>query len=224
MLNSQLNLNLNQIFSGNDLFYQPEQQMAVDYYHLYENALLNICKDYWWGCSESVQEVVTKQESIEYDDKNDTSSTKMEAKSTQGSLEPARKRKRKTNIPDLTQNLKTILKKANNNWNISFKAQVKSSRGLHNGESQRRSQYIGVLRNGRRWQVLINIGKKKKYIGTYECEKTAALVHDFYSIGLNLMNAKTNFTYEQSLVVDMIESYLKEEGVFTPSVFIPLVI
>jgi hypothetical protein len=39
----------------------------------------------------------------------------MEAKSTQGSLEPARKRKRKTNIPDLTQNLKTILKKANNN-------------------------------------------------------------------------------------------------------------
>jgi len=83
---------------------------------------------------------------------------------------------------------------------ISFKASTKSSRGLHNGKSTRRSQFIGVLRNGKRWQVLINVGKKKKYIGTYAEEKEAAIVHDFYSIGLNGVGAKTNFSYDQTLV------------------------
>lgn len=103
---------------------------------------------------------------------------------------------------------------------VTFKATIKSSRGLHNGKSQRRSKYIGVLRNGHRWQVLINVGKKKKYIGTYGDEKAAAVVHDFFSIGLNLNCAKTNFSFDQGTIVDMIANFTANDSVFDPTPFV----
>ena len=37
-------------------------------------------------------------------------------------------------------------------------------------------------KNGENWQVLINYGKFKKYIGTFSSEKQAAITYDFYSI------------------------------------------
>ena len=95
------------------------------------------------------------------------------------------------------------------NVSFSFKHCVKSARGLHNGVSHRRSIFVGVLRNRERWQVLINEGKKKRYIGTYSTEVEAAIVNDFYSIGINFLKAKTNFHYSQELIISMIESYLK---------------
>ena len=130
------------------------------------------------------------------------------------------KKRRKYNLPDLSKNLNKILEMVTKCQTVSFQATTKSSRGLHNGKSTRRSQFIGVLRNGKRWQVLINVGKKKKYIGTYGNEKEAAVVHDFFSIGLNGGSAKTNFDYDQQLVVDMINSYYNNESVFTAANFI----
>jgi len=100
--------------------------------------------------------------------------------------------------------------------NINFVATYKSSRGLHNGTSKRRSKFIGVLKNGFRWQVLINAGRVKKYIGTFWDEKEAAVVHDFFSIGLNGLKAKTNFSYSQDIIVEMIENYFLADRIFEP--------
>lgn len=50
------------------------------------------------------------------------------------------------------------------------------------GPISTRSQFIGVSRNGKAWQALISIRKRKTYIGTYPDERHAALAFDFYSI------------------------------------------
>jgi hypothetical protein len=130
-----------------------------------------------------------------------------------------RKRRRKNGLPDLASNLQKIHERISSQQKINLEGSEKSSRGLHNGKSKRRSRYIGVLRNGNRWQVLINVGKKKKYIGTYEKEKIAAIAHDFYSIGLNMLSAKTNFSYDESIIAEMIDSYLDSGHNFNPSAF-----
>ena len=43
----------------------------------------------------------------------------------------------------------------------------------------RGSSYVGVSKNGENWQVLINYGNFKKYIGTFSSEKQAAITYDF---------------------------------------------
>lgn len=136
------------------------------------------------------------------------------------SPKPRSSKDKKKNLPDITKNLNAILEMVSNSQDVSFSATTKSSRGLHNGTSSRRSQYIGVLGNGKRWQVLINVGKKKKYIGTYGQEKEAALVHDFYSIGLNGLNAKTNFSYNGEFIQEMITSFYENESSFDPARFL----
>ena len=75
--------------------------------------------------------------------------------------------------------------------------------------SKRRSKYIGVSRNKTHWQTLINVGRVKRYIGTYQSEIESALAYDFYAIGLHGQKASTNFTYDSTLLTDMINSYMK---------------
>ena len=133
--------------------------------------------------------------------------------------EPAKQRKRRSNLPNIDRNLKKILGLIKDSKEIVFEHNDKSSRGLHNGQSNRRSQFIGVLKNGHRWQVLINVGKVKKYIGTFWDEMEAALVHDFYCIGINGKRAKTNFTYDSNMLENMITSYYNSDKVFNPSLF-----
>ena len=135
--------------------------------------------------------------------------------------EGVKERRRKNSLPNIDDNLLKILKVTQNNNNVVFISQNKSAKGLHNGVSDRRSHYIGVLRNRHRWQVLINEGKQKKYIGTYKTEEEAALVHDFYCIGINGINAKTNFAYTGVKVSQMIEDYYKYGKKFNPIHFLP---
>ena len=144
---------------------------------------------------------------------------KSETKQHDKHIDPVKNRKRKNNLPNLDRNLDKILKMSGKN-RLSFKPHLKSSRGLHNGTSRRRSRFIGVLKNGFRWQVLINVGRTKKYIGTYCEENEAALVHDFYAIGLNATNAKTNFAYNEQSVTAMIHHYYENDCVFDPSQFL----
>ena len=127
-------------------------------------------------------------------------------------VETFRPSKRKTNLPDIDGNLIKMLILLNQGIDISFKHSSKSARGLHNGVSHRRSAYVGVLSNRGKWQVLLNEGSIKKYIGTYESEVEAAIVNDFYSIGINFLKAKTNFNYSSDLVMSMIESYFRDEN------------
>jgi hypothetical protein len=64
-----------------------------------------------------------------------------------------------------------------------------------NTNSQRRSRYIGVFKNGEKWQSLIAIDGIKTYIGTYASQLEAAKAFDYYSILLNGLTAITNFDY-----------------------------
>lgn len=176
--------------------------------------------DYCW-CSDDVSSTTPQEDHTSHNSvKFQAATSNDEDKSTKEHSEPLKQRKRKNNMPDVAENLNNLLEQISNNQQIHFKATTKSSRGLHNGTSKRRSQFIGVLRNGHRWQVLINVGKKKRYIGTYEDEQTAALVHDFFSIGINCLNAKTNFSYDQELVKDMIAEYLRNQELFDPTAFV----
>ena len=84
----------------------------------------------------------------------------------------------------------------------------------------RSSSSIGVSKNGENWQVLINWGKYKKYIGTFSSEKQAAITYDFYAICLHLSKAKTNFSYDQELITEMIASYNSKSKSFDASRFI----
>ena len=82
-------------------------------------------------------------------------------------IKPVKERRRKANLPNLDENLNKILQKFSIGEILEFKGQEKTDRGLHKGTSNRRSQYIGVLRNNKRWQSLINVGNVKRYIGTF---------------------------------------------------------
>lgn len=74
-----------------------------------------------------------------------------------------------------------------------------------------RSIFIGVSRNGKRWQSLIHINKIKNYISTYNSEREAAISFDLYCILLKKSRAKTNFSYTKDELIEMIYQY-RENG------------
>ena len=130
------------------------------------------------------------------------------------------KRTRKNPLPDIEERLRQLLQLAADGTSLDVTYSTKCVRGLYHGVSARRSKYIGVLRNRNQWQVLINDGKLKKYIGTYMTELEAVVANDFYSIGIKGMNAKTNFSYSHSQVMAMIEQYFENSLQFDPTIFI----
>ena len=136
------------------------------------------------------------------------------------SIKPALSRKRKNELPDIEDNLKVVLQHLCDDDSISISPKTKGNRGLHNGRSKRRSKYVGVSRNGCHWQTLINVGKTKKYIGTYCSEAEAAMVYDFYSLGLHGLKARTNFAYKGELVRRIIKTYFDNDNKFEPSRFV----
>ena len=44
------------------------------------------------------------------------------------------------------------------------------------------SEYIGVSRNGRKWQALLLVGNRKLYLGTLESEEETAVLHDRHAL------------------------------------------
>jgi len=146
--------------------------------------------------------------------------------STQDSLSPVktvRKRKRKNNLPEIETHIKDLQTLIKNGSLMFIRYTSKNLNALTVDNCKRRSQYTGVSRNGRNWQVLVNMGKEKKYIGSYTSEKEAALAYDFYTICLHKTKAKTNFNYHSSLIEQMIESYRGNKNVFVPTEFISVV-
>ena len=59
----------------------------------------------------------------------------------------------------------------------------------------RNSKYRGVSRNGNRWQVLIMVSRKKRYVGTYATEDEAGRGYDIAALQNHGMKSKTNFSY-----------------------------
>ncbi|CAI2364357.1 unnamed protein product [Moneuplotes crassus] len=73
--------------------------------------------------------------------------------------------------------------------------------------SSRRSRYIGVFKNGAKWQALINIHAKKTYIETYLTEEPAARAFDLMSLILNSEKAVTNYDYSKADILELIASH-----------------
>ena len=116
-------------------------------------------------------------------------------------------RKRRNAVIDIDSKISQIFTWIRNgSLHYIFGRSKQKSPFLENSKG-RSSDYIGVSKNGENWQVLINNGKYKKYIGTYASEKQAAITYDFFAICLHLSKAKTNFSYDQELITEMIASY-----------------
>ena len=73
--------------------------------------------------------------------------------------------------------------------------------------SSRRSNFIGVFKNGPNWQALISINKKKTYIGTYATEEVAAKAFDYHSILLHNLTATTNYSYNKRQILQLFEKF-----------------
>ena len=117
------------------------------------------------------------------------------------SKDEIRKRRRKNSIIDIENHLQRLSNLLNRGIIVKIYGRAKSllnrgprtsqrsnTTGLSLSSDLRRSSYIGVSKNGKNWQVLINCGKDKKYIGTYTDEKEAAIAYDFFSICLHIIN------------------------------------
>ncbi|CAI2371379.1 unnamed protein product [Moneuplotes crassus] len=102
---------------------------------------------------------------------------------------------------------------------VSAKKKAQSRRGPI---SNKRSEYIGVSRNGPHWQSLITIKKRKTYIGSYRDERDAALAFDFYSLLLHSLSAKTNFDYTKEDISIMISNFKGNDGRMRPDQLPPL--
>lgn len=76
--------------------------------------------------------------------------------------------------------------------------------------SNRRSTFIGVFKNGPNWQALISIDKRKTYIGTYATELEAARAFDYHSILLHDLTAITNFNYSKSEILQLFAEQERE--------------
>ena len=94
---------------------------------------------------------------------------------------------------------------ARNKCIINSKRKPKNTK--NQGNSIRRSQYLGVSRNSQSFQVLIAIYKRKTYLGSFTSEKEAAITFDFYSILLHSLEAHTNFSYTAYAVNEMIKNF-----------------
>ena len=126
-------------------------------------------------------------------------------------------------MPEIDSHIKEIRELIKEGTLLFLRYTAKNLNALTVDNCKRRSQFTGVSRNGRNWQVLVNMGKEKKYIGSYTSEKEAALAYDFYTICLHKMKAKTNFSYHSSLIEQMLESYESNNKMFIPTPFINVV-
>lgn len=123
-------------------------------------------------------------------------------------VKPALKRHRRVPLPEIGESLKKVLAQLLANPKIKFTAKTKSFKGNRRILANKRSKYIGVSGNKTHWQALINVGIRKRYIGTYLSEKEAAIMFDIYSIGLHGTTASVNFDYTSNIVASMIEEFL----------------
>lgn len=167
----------------------------------------------WWvDCSNS-PEKAEKREQVQEKQSPVSTTIRLTLDSeneteTNSNRSPCQKGIKKKSLPHIDEKIRRVLSKLQDGSIASFKACKKKIKGFFSNRSGRRSKYIGVSKNNYNWQVLINVGNKKKYIGTFPTQKEAAIAYDFYSIALHSEKAKTNFSYEGKIVEDMIKSYL----------------
>ena len=116
-----------------------------------------------------------------------------------------------SSLPETTSSHKSFIGKKRITDNIKIKPKIflikkikdkieelkrEQIKKLNKENSYRKSsKYRGVTKNGNKWQVLIMINKKKRYIGNYKNEEEAASSYDIVAIQNHGSKAKTNFYY-----------------------------
>jgi len=95
-----------------------------------------------------------------------------------------KRRKRRSTQLNIEDNLKSLLKKIDNELISEDYFAQKVIGKLRNSSLRRSSKFIGVSKNGDNWQAMINNGNGKKYIGTYPTEVEAASAYDLYFLAL----------------------------------------
>ena len=78
-------------------------------------------------------------------------------------------------------------------------------------EKQRKSQYRGISKNGKCWQVQMSIFNTKFYLCQLQNEKMAAKLYDFVMIQNKGLNSRLNFSYTNAELLAILtnESILK---------------
>ncbi|CAI2367173.1 unnamed protein product [Moneuplotes crassus] len=181
----------------------------------FQNVLENNAK-----CTEIVQEKDCNTKSTPQAPDNNTIQAKYqtslsegetmteESKQTRNPLPVLKKRKRKTYELDIRPNLVKLRAHILNKHVSGFVSQSKKAKCSNKRPLSRRSRYIGVSRNNENWQALINVGKVKKYIGTFVDELEAAKAYDLYSVAIRGEDASLNFDYTAEEMLERIEYYL----------------
>ena len=180
--------------------------------HIISNERIEDLMSQYCSCNMSfrkpVEFVSNKKEELE--EKKETNNPASESSSKQI------KRKRWVDDIDFGEKLELIKSivnaliltrpdEARNKCIINSKRKPKNTK--NQGNSIRRSQYLGVSRNSQSFQVLIAIYKRKTYLGSFTSEKEAAITFDFYSILLHSLEAHTNFSYTAYAVNEMIKNF-----------------
>ncbi|CAI2374986.1 unnamed protein product [Moneuplotes crassus] len=122
-----------------------------------------------------------------------------------------KKRKSRADAIDIKPGLLELRKQILDNKNKStteFTRSTKKTRFASKTTHGRRSKYIGVSKNNIHWQALINVDRKKKYIGTFIDEVEAARAYDIYSLAIKGKEACLNFDYTVQEMLENIEYYL----------------
>ena len=69
-----------------------------------------------------------------------------------------------------------------------------------------KSRFRGISKIGKKWQVLMMVFKKKRYVGSYVSDEEAARIYDQYSIALFWIKAQPNFSYTKTQVEQILLS------------------
>ena len=78
----------------------------------------------------------------------------------------------------------------------------------------RASDFIGVSRNGRKWQALIMEGPIKRYLCLVDEQEEAALSYDKHALVLHGLHGKTNFAYTRAQILALFYEDFLTYGVF----------
>ena len=78
-------------------------------------------------------------------------------------------------------------------------------RKMRKGDHTNSAKYIGLSRNGKKWQVLLMIDGWRCYMTSKTSQIECAWIYDKLVIYMNGLAAKTNFAYTKSQVFAFIE-------------------
>jgi hypothetical protein len=96
------------------------------------------------------------------------------------------------------------------------KAKKKSNPCTRKVISKRRTRFTGVTKNSSNYQTLIVLRGKKIYVGSYPSEIDAAITFDLYSLVMHGERATTNFNWKADQIVEMLNLFIENDGVFEP--------